>query len=171
MAVAEVCEVGKQDTVCSRNLDGVLARHSRGDDPGAASPERFDAMEYVARVLAQVPEPRKHQVRCYGYYSCAARGKRIKDPRATREAANAVHQAEPLPPPDTAALRYARADLLRRVYEVDPLVCPRCAGTMRVISFITQSAVIRRILDHLKRTPRPATRPPPLRPRPVLATP
>ena len=49
-----------------------------GDDPGGSSPERFDAMEYVARVLSQIPEPRKHQVRYYGYYSCAARGKRQK---------------------------------------------------------------------------------------------
>ena len=38
-------------------------------------------------------------------------------------------------------------------------------------AFITQPAVIRRILDHMRRTPRPATRPPPTRPRPVLATP
>ncbi len=142
----------------------------KGDDPGAASPVRIDAMEYVAQVLAQIPEPRKHQVRYYGYYSCAARGKRIKDQRATREAANAVHQAEPEAPPQTAALR-KRWALLRRVYEVDPLVCPRCAGTMRVISFITQPAVIRRILEHLKQTPRRLTRPPPPKPRPVLATP
>jgi hypothetical protein len=34
-----------------------------GDDPGSATPERIDAMEYVARVLAQIPPPRKHLVR------------------------------------------------------------------------------------------------------------
>ena len=34
-----------------------------GDDPGSAQPERIDAMEYVARVLAQIPPPRKHLVR------------------------------------------------------------------------------------------------------------
>ena len=47
--------------------------HTRGSTsrsskcPGGSSPERFDAMEYVARVPSRIPEPRKHQVRHYGY--------------------------------------------------------------------------------------------------------
>ncbi len=36
-----------------------------GDDPGSAAPERIDSMEYVARVLAQIPPPRKPLVRYY----------------------------------------------------------------------------------------------------------
>lgn len=35
------------------------------------------------------------------------------------------------------------------VSEVDPLVCPRCAGTMKSIAFIAQSEVIAKILVHL----------------------
>ena len=65
------------------------------------------------------------------------------------------------PPPATAAVRKRWADLLRRVYEIDPLVCPRCKGTMRVVSFITQPAVIKRILDHLHRSSHTRPRPPP----------
>ena len=37
--------------------------------------------------------------------------------------------------------------LIRRVYEVDPLLC-RCGERMRVVGFITQAPVIRNILDH-----------------------
>ena len=97
-------------------------------------------VEYVARVLSQIPEPRKHQVRYYGYYSCAARGKRLKDRRRSQEDSISVHPSEQDSPPQTAALRKRWADLLRRVCEVDPLVCPRCAAPMRVVSFITQPA-------------------------------
>ena len=118
----------------------------RGDDPGRSRPERIDATEYVARVLSQIPEPKKHQVRYYGYYSCAARGQRLKVQRQVQEATASIVPSEPAPPPQTAALRKRWADLLRRVYEVDPLVCPRCASPMRVVSFIIQAAVIRRIL-------------------------
>ena len=39
--------------------------------------------------------------------------------------------------------------LIARIYEVFPLVCPLCAGQMRIIAFITQSADIRQILDHI----------------------
>jgi hypothetical protein len=38
--------------------------------------------------------------------------------------------------------------LIRLVYEADPLKCPECGGTMRIISFIEQEDVIRRILVH-----------------------
>jgi len=37
--------------------------------------------------------------------------------------------------------------MIRRAYEVDPLRC-RCGEPMRVIGFITQAPVIRKILDH-----------------------
>jgi len=63
--------------------------------------------------------------------------------------------------PYRAALRRRWAELIRRVYEVDPLVCPRCGSEMRVIGFITQPALIDRILDHLRRRDK-IPRPPPL---------
>jgi len=36
----------------------------------------------------------------------------------------------------------AWARLIKQMYEVDPLVCPRCAGTMRIIAFMEQPAGI-----------------------------
>ena len=43
----------------------------------------------------------------------------------------------------------AWARLIRKVYEVDPLTCPRCKGTMRIIALIEEPEVIQRILTHL----------------------
>ena len=43
------------------------------------------------------------------------------------------------------------AALIKCIYEVDPLKCPKCGEEMRVISFIeakTQADVIKRILKH-----------------------
>ena len=34
-------------------------------------------------------------------------------------------------------------------WEVDPLECPKCHGEMKIISFITEKPVIRKILEHL----------------------
>jgi len=53
-----------------------------------------------------------------------------------------------------------RAEMIRKVYEVDPLVCPQCGGTMKIIAFLTDHAVANRIIDHLKLT-FVAERPPP----------
>jgi hypothetical protein len=39
--------------------------------------------------------------------------------------------------------------LIARIYEVFPLLCPLCGGQMRIIAFITHSADIRHILEHI----------------------
>ena len=134
-----------------------------GDDPGSRRPEQIDAMDYVARVLAQIPPPRKHLVRYHGHYSNAARGKRRRGQDNCVARADAELEQQALPSPAAAAMRKRWADLLRRVYEVDPLVCPRCSAGMKVIGFITQPATIERILDHLRRSASSRPRSPPAR--------
>jgi len=52
------------------------------------------------------------------------------------------------------------AEMIRKVYEVDPMVCPQCGGTMKVIAFLTDYPVVDRIINHLKLT-FVAERPPP----------
>jgi len=47
------------------------------------------------------------------------------------------------------AARYAWALLLARIYEVFPLICPRCGGEMRIIAFIIEAGAMRDILTHL----------------------
>jgi hypothetical protein len=39
--------------------------------------------------------------------------------------------------------------LIARIYEAFPLLCQMCGGQMRIIAFITHSADIRRILEHI----------------------
>jgi hypothetical protein len=34
-------------------------------------------------------------------------------------------------------------------YEIDPLTCPKCRGQMRIIAFLEDEEVIKRILTHL----------------------
>jgi len=50
--------------------------------------------------------------------------------------------------------------LLARIYEAFPLVCPVCRAEIRLIAFVTDSASITRILEHLGEP----TRPPPVSP-------
>ena len=48
-----------------------------------------------------------------------------------------------------ASPRVDWARLLRRPFGFDVLACTRCQGRMRLISAITEPAVVRRILEHL----------------------
>ncbi len=45
--------------------------------------------------------------------------------------------------------RRSWARLLRRILEVDPLLCSRCGVAMRIVAVITDPAVLDRILGHL----------------------
>lgn len=160
----------------------VRIRAKAGADDGAAQEEveRLDPDEVVARVIVQIPDPKRHLIRSYGRYANAARAKRKRDAAATEEfstaSAGPVATDGAMAPvatePDTAERKAARkrwANLIRHIYEVDPLVCPRCGGVMKIISFITEQRVIRAILDSVRRscTPSPAGSlhpPPPARP-------
>jgi hypothetical protein len=42
------------------------------------------------------------------------------------------------------------AAMIRKVYEVDPMVCPKCGGTMKVVAFVTDYQAVDRIIAHLK---------------------
>lgn len=96
--------------------------------------------------------------------------------RLTRQTAAVAGGVSAVVPPRTAheptslewrAARRGWAQLIRRIYEVDPLVCPRCGGQMRIIAFLTELSVIGKILRHLAdkfvdaRIPASAVRPQP----------
>jgi hypothetical protein len=56
-------------------------------------------------------------------------------------------EEEPAPVPSKGWM-----EMIRKVYEVDPLICPRCGGRMKVIAFLTENAVVDRIIRHLELT-------------------
>ncbi|MBN2034679.1 MAG: transposase, partial [Deltaproteobacteria bacterium] len=103
----------------------------------------FDALEWLAAMCSHVPNKGEQMVRYYGYYSNVSRGKRKKE-----------NQDEWIPfileSDDSSKERRKNwARLIQKIYEVDPLTCPRCSGKMKVISVIEDQDVIKKILKHL----------------------
>jgi hypothetical protein len=47
-------------------------------------------------------------------------------------------------------VRFFRAGMVRKVCEVDPMLCPKCRSRMEFSAFITGYPVVDRIIDHLK---------------------
>ena len=82
-------------------------------------------------------------VRYYGYYSNKARGMRQK---AQSDDDTPALMESPL---SSSAWRKNWARLIQKIHEVDRLLCQKCRGATRIIAFIEEQPVIRKILSHL----------------------
>ena len=95
-------------------------RKINGERPVVAT---YDALTFLALLALQVPPPGTHFTRYYGYYSTCSRAKRRQ--ACQTEQADAVTNGKSAPvqiePPSAKARRRHWAELLRLVYEVDPM--------------------------------------------------
>jgi len=96
-----------------------------------------------------------------GHYSNVSRGLRQKGRDAKLETTPARDEPDDLTTAERRARRRAWAQLLRRVYEVSALACPNCGTEMKIISVILDPAMIKRILDHIRKKKEAGPRPPP----------
>ena len=150
--------------------EGVVHYRAKGGHDGRTMPagdtaEAFDPAEFVARVIMHIPQPRRHLVRYYGWYSNVCRGKRRKAEAENGEVVGAgagpASRAARTETRNARALRRSWAQLIKRIYEVDPLVCPSCGSEMKVIAFITEHDVVDAILRHLAKAKTRSPRGPP----------
>jgi hypothetical protein len=158
----EVTEAGKEIYKTEHNAVGRFPEP--GDEELAAGPSRnfqvFDPLDFLAEVTQHIPNAGEHLIRYYGWYSNKSRGQRAKTLRSA-----AAGTGLPAHPPTARAARKGWAALVKQVYEADPLLCPRCGSTMRIIAFIErhQTEVIEKILRHCglweERGPPPAPKP------------
>ncbi|MCC6610046.1 MAG: transposase [Burkholderiales bacterium] len=105
--------------------------------------------EWLELLLRHVPDRYEHLVRYVGWYSNRARGERAKPGKKHNAPSPSALSTEPVSEFASRA-KAAWARLIRKVYEADPLECPKCQGPMRLIALIDDPVVVRRILEHLR---------------------
>ncbi len=140
-----------------RAAKSVTYRSDKAEGPTAGT-ETLDPRAFLARVLVHIPDKGTVTTRCYGWYANRPRGMRRQGEPAAAEAPLAIVTTPRLAPTE-ATRRWAA--LLRQIFEVDPLRCPTCHGTMRIVAVITQRSVIDQILAHLGTRTTAAARSPP----------
>ena len=125
----------------------------------------FDALDFLADLTQHIPPKGLQLIRRYGLYASRTKGRWRDMPWVAERAPDgwkATHQLdgaaddlgyEPLSDGDEEitvdARKRAWARLLAKVYEVDPLVCPKCGAEMKVIAVIEDPDELKRILRHL----------------------
>ena len=160
--LVKVTETGQ--VVYKAEKQACRAFPDQNGDGIASGPKRnfqiLSPLDFLAEFTQHIPPKGSHLIRYYGWYSNKSRGMRKK--------AEAAHGATSSPEGDAPREAPARcsqtwAMLIKRVYEMDPMVCPQCGGEMKVVAFIDppQSEVIEKILRHCGLWQASAARAPP----------
>ncbi len=114
----------------------------------------YDAEAFIAALTQHIPDRSFQMIRYYGFYSNKSRGLREKE-RKGKQMENLTNDTGALERIDISKHQPKKIpnqtwrNCIKKIYEIDPLECPRCGSEMRIISFITEDLVVKKILDHL----------------------
>ncbi len=118
--------------------------HKRADD--IATHRDFEPLEFLAELQQHIPDKWEQTTRYMGVYSSRARGaKRLREPVSDSE-----HEALPEP---RVAPTSSWAACMKKIFEVDPLICKKCGASMKIKSFITDPREINRIVKSVGMVP------------------
>jgi hypothetical protein len=124
--------------------------------------ETFLLMRFFLELTQHIPPKGCQYIRRYGLYASRTKGKWPDKPHVMRLAPagwkkqqqQADRDVQPYQEEEDDLVsdkqsRSTWARLIAQVYEVDPLVCPRCSAPMRLLAVITEPQEVRKILRHL----------------------
>jgi hypothetical protein len=106
-----------------KSADGVAKVIYTSKDGG--SRKTFNALDWLSLLVTHIPERYEQTVRYYGFYSNKLRGLRKKR--------DEDDEIPTIIPGEMSSKEFRRnwARLIQKVYEVDPLVCPKCHGSRK----------------------------------------
>lgn len=112
----------------------------------------FTPTELIERLVALVPPPHANQVLYYGVLAARSAWRSRVVPKPPRRRSQSLRLVRP--PVTTSASRWTPwADLLRHVFDDDPLRCPHCGGRLVLRTVVLPPATLS-ILDGLARAAR-----------------
>jgi len=137
----------------TRRPDGRLAYRLKRPWSNGATHVVFDDLELLEKLAALVPPPRFHMVRYHGVLAPAAKWRSQIVPRPPEDDAGdgvCPHdRADGSADPESSSRppNYTWAQLLRRVFQIDVLECPRCGDRLRILAAVQSPEAIRKILE------------------------
>ncbi len=106
----------------------------------------LDPLSLLARLCISVPPPKLHTVRYAGVLASASKIRPRIVPSSPSPKPESAGDTKPAP----TGCRYRPwAELLKRTFAIDVLVCPRCQGRLRLVAMMTEPKSITRYLRAL----------------------
>ncbi len=123
----------------------------------------LDVLDWIHAICQQIPNHGQHLTRFYGAYANRTRQTLFQKDLSQTPDSGPEHDTDG-PSTTSSPSRASWARLIRKVFETDPLLCPKCGAKMKIISVITEPAVVDKIIRHLQKKAsedKTATRAPP----------
>ena len=135
-------------------LDDERVRYCAKDNREGEEPETriFSPLEFLAELSQHIPDTYEQVIRYYGYYSARTRGVRRREEELERLAnqdESDLSQAHLDRDIDRKPVCKSWAGLIKKVYEIDPLKCLKCGGSMKIKAFIHDTEEISRLCKNL----------------------
>ena len=116
----------------------------------------FSPVEFLARLSQHIPDKWEQMIRFYGAYSARTRG--------AKKQLQIALGITPLEHFEQKKPSKAWAACMKRIYELDPLLCPKCGSQMTIKAFITDSKEIERYIQkhgipHYRAPPKISSKP------------
>ena len=102
---------------------------------------QLDPLEFLDRIAAFIPLPHRHRRHYHGVFAPNSPLRKMVIAYTKRGLTASVEKTR------RASLDWAQ--LIKRIYEVDPLLCSKCGKTIKIIGFVTHQAEICRILKRI----------------------
>jgi hypothetical protein len=118
----------------------------------------FDPLEFLAELSSHIPNIWEQTTRYFGIFAARTRGSHAtKKLKLKNDTTLLLDQpVEPIPP----ASKYW-ATWIKKIYNVDPLLCPKCQAQMRIVAFLHDpkeiSAIAKNRGIQMYRAPPPLT--------------
>jgi ribosomal protein S27E len=131
----------------------VIYRSKMGHGTNKKNFQTFSALEFIAAITQHIPDRLMQITRYFGWYSNRMRGDRNK-----AVAAEEVHEEPESEKSEVIVVNGFKQkkipqlmwrECIKKIWEVDPLLCPHCGNLMKIVSFIYERKIIKKILDHL----------------------
>jgi Putative transposase len=115
----------------------------------------FDPIEFLEKLAALIPRPAVNLLLYHGVLAPRARWRSQGVSYGRPEPDLKAQEVDTSPRGAGTPRAWTWAALMRRVFALDVLACPRCGGPLRVIATIQDPLAVQPILAHLARTPAP----------------
>jgi len=116
-----------------------IVRVNKIIDDGIQSRD-FHPLAFLVELSQHIPNMWEQTTRYVGCYSSRTRG-------AKRLALDFPGPLPEIDPPEKSSSYWAHC--MKRVFEIDPLACPKCGGEMKIKAFLQDQKEITQLAQHL----------------------